>query len=268
VLSAGTLVGSAGQLASFAATTDFGTLGSFIMQDSLFSLENAGPLTITGPVVANTVNIAAPGVVTLLGSAEGGLFITGSIAPDNTTTPGPGDSVITVTPGANGAAPEIVQTGTFMINAGPNGLAQFGAANQQATLFLNTPPDGTMSFAGFPEGIDAPSVDLILSAGPQGVISGNLDLQHLEILSALSTDLTGTIDNVQGPTAAGNGSAFPFPQPSFRFNACPIASVNCTILPIATVPAGNPLENFDVSSRKRKKLNRDVELPGIAMRDF
>jgi len=73
---------------------------------------------------------------------------------------------------------------------------------------------------------------------------------------------------VQGPTAAGNGSATPFPQPNFRFNACPIGSVNCTILPNETLPAGNPLESFEISSRKHKQLHRDVELPGIAMRDF
>ena len=268
MLSAGTLVGSAGQLASFAATTDFGTLGSFIMQDSLFSLKNAGALIITGPVVANAISITAAGMVTLLGSTEGGLFITGSIAPDQTTRPRPGDSVITVTPGANGAAPEIAQTGTFLINAGPNAASYLGTASQPATLFLNTTPNGTINFANYPDGLYAPSVDLILSAGGQGTISGNVNLQHIEITSALSTELTGTIDNVVGPTAAGNGSAAPFPQPNFRFNTCPIGSVNCTILPIETLPSGNPLENFDISSRKHKQLYRNVQLPGIATRDF
>jgi hypothetical protein len=267
VLSAGTLVGSAGQLASFAATTDFGTLGSFVMHDGLLFLDNAGALTITGPVVANAINISARGMVTLLGSTQGGLFITGSLAPDKTTAPRAGDSVISVTPGTNGAAPAIVETGTFLINSGPNAATYLGAAGQQATLFLSTTPGGTVTFAGYPGGLYAPSLDLVLSAGPQGVVSGNVNLERIEIISAGSTDLTGTLDSVQGPTAAGNGSAL-FPQPDYRFNSCPIGSVNCMIVPIETVPAGNPLENFDISSRKHKRLYRNVELPGIALRDY
>ena len=99
-------------------------------------------------------------------------------------------------------------------------------------------------------------------------MTGNLNAKHLEILSALSTDLNGSIDGIDGTTAAGNGNAFPFPQPALRFNACPIGSVNCTILPTEALPSGNPLENFDISSRKRKRLGHNVELPGIATRDF
>jgi hypothetical protein len=44
--------------------------------------------------------------------------------------------------------------------------------------------------------------------------------------------------------------------------------VNCTILPIESLPAGDPLENFDISQRKHRKLNNSVQLPGVATRDF
>ncbi|GLR65643.1 hypothetical protein GCM10010909_03210 [Acidocella aquatica] len=264
-LSAATLVGSAGTLASFGAYTNIGTLGSFIMHDSLFALANAGALTIVGPVVANTVTITAQGPITLAGSATGGLFITGTIASSTATAPSPLDSVIS----SNGSAASILQTGTFLVNSGPNALTYLNNASQPATLFLYTQPSGTMNFAANTGGsLYAPSLDLVLAAGAAGVVTGNVNLQHLEVLSALSVNLNGTIAGIPGPTAAGGGTAFPFPQPGYRFNTCPIGSVNCTILPIEMLPEGNPLENFDISPRKRKRLDHGVQLPGIATRDF
>ncbi|WBO58363.1 hypothetical protein GT370_14280 [Acidocella sp. MX-AZ03] len=100
------------------------------------------------------------------------------------------------------------------------------------------------------------------------MITGNINVLHLEVVSAASTDMTGSIGSITGPTAAGNGSAFPFPQPGYRFNTCPIGSVNCTILPIAGLPQASPLQNFDLSPRKRKKLDKNVPQPGVAARDF
>ena len=264
-LSAATLVGAAGTLASFGAYTNIGTLGSFIMHDSLFALANAGPLTIVGPVVANTVTITAQGPVTLAGSATGGLFITGTIASSTTTAPSPLDSVISST----GSAAAIQQTGTFLVNYGANALTYLNNASQPATLFLYTQPSGTMNFAANTNGsLYAPSLALVLAAGASGVVTGNVNLQHLEVLSALSVNLNGTIAGIPGPTAAGGGTAFPFPQSGYRFNTCPIGSVNCTILPIELPPEGNPLQNFDIAPRKRKRLDHGVQLPGIATRDF
>ena len=264
-LSAATLAGSAGTLASFGAYTNIGTLGSFIMHDSLFALANAGALTIVGPVAANTVNITAQGPITLAGSATGGLFITGTLASSAVTAPSPVDSVIS----AAGSAAAILQTGTFLVNSGANALTYLNTANQPATLFLYTQPSGIMNFAANTSGsLYAPSIALVLAAGPAGVVTGNVNLRQLEVLSALSVNLNGTIAGIPGPTAAGGGTAFPFPQPSYRFNTCPIGSVNCTILPIEILPEGNPLENFDISPRKRKRLDHGVQLPGIATRDF
>ena len=266
-LIAGTLTGSAAQLASFGSLTDVATLGSFIMQDSTFVLSNAGPLTIVGPVVANQLTISAVGQLTLAGSATGGLFITGGYAPDDAMAPQPGDSIITVI--ADGATPAaIVETGTFEINAGPDAALYQGASNVAASLFLYTSPNGTISFAGDPAGLDAPSLDLALGAGPGGVITGNTNLWHLEILNALNVDLTGTIGGISGQLAAGQASVVPFPQTGYRFNTCPIGSVNCVLLSVETLPAGDPLENFDISSRKRKWFDQNITLPGVAARDF
>ncbi|HYP63462.1 MAG TPA: hypothetical protein VEQ16_06220, partial [Acidocella sp.] len=162
VLDAGTLAGTAGQLASFGAQTDIQTLGSFIMQDSVFALANNGPLVLVGPLVANQVSISVNGLLTLMGSANGGLFITGSIASDNAIAPSSSDSVITVN---NTGSPEILQTGTFYINAGPAAARYLGTSNQPATLFLNATQSGGIEFATYPAGLYAPSIDLVMAAG-------------------------------------------------------------------------------------------------------
>jgi filamentous hemagglutinin family protein len=244
------------------AVTDFNTLTSFTMNDSQFVLNNAGTLVIVGPVRADTVTINARGTLALDGMDGGGLFLKGKLESNSIQSVGTMDSLLRVTPGVgeNAGQPTIVQTGTFFINQG---------TAQPATVFLSAAtPNGSINFAQPPGAIDAPSVDLVLAVGPRGTISGNVNLQHIEILSALSTNLTGTLDNVTGQAAAGKGTASPFPQSTYRFNACPIGSVNCTILPVETLPQTNPLENFDITQRKRKRLGQNVHLPGIATRDF
>jgi hypothetical protein len=82
------------------------------------------------------------------------------------------------------------------------------------------------------------------------------------------TDLTGAINNYSGQAAAGEGSVEPFPLSQFQFNSCPIGSVNCVILPVEVLPSVNPLEDFDISQRKRRRLDKNVQLPGIATHDF
>ena len=235
------------------------------MGDSTFILDNDAPLTLIGPLVASVASITATGALILDGSAQGGLFLSGSTASSTATSPRGGvDSVLAVL----GSDPMIMQTGTFYIDSGPNLAAYLGNASPLATLFMSLGSNGTIALAASPNILDAPNTDLVLAAGAAGLVSGNVNVLHLEVLSAQSVDMTGFIANVTGPTAAGNGSAFPFPQPGYRFNACPIGSVNCTILPIEGLPQANPLESFDISPRKRRKLDKSVTLPGVAARDF
>jgi hypothetical protein len=37
---------------------------------------------------------------------------------------------------------------------------------------------------------------------------------------------------------------------------------------VEALPAGDPLDGFDISSRKRKRADQNVTLPGVAARDF
>ncbi|MGE4481451.1 beta strand repeat-containing protein, partial [Acidocella sp.] len=264
-LSAGTLTGTAGQLADFTGTSDIATLGSFLMQDSSFLLNDGEALTLIGPLVANVVSITATGALYLDGNTNGGLFLSGDTVSSTATKPRAGvDSILEVT----GDNPSIVQTGTFNIDSGPQLASYLGTASPLATLFLSLANSGTIDLATAPGILEAPSTDLVLASGTAGKITGNVNVLHLEVLNAYSVNMTGSIANTTGPTAAGNGSAFPFPQPDYRFNTCPIGSVNCIILPIANLPQGSPLESFDLSPSKRKKLNKNVIQPGVAARDF
>jgi hypothetical protein len=271
LVAAGTLTGSGDQLALFDAPTDFGTIGSFVLQDSTFSLDNLGPLTIIGPLVANAVSITAPGQITLDGTPDGGLFIAEPNGGKLSQTPQPGDSVITVTQAPGAGNPLILQTGIFYVDAG-GAAADFPLfSNQPANLFFVATPQGDIQFAPSPpqsNGLVAPSITGLFDLGATGSASGNVDLLSLIILSGVATNLTGELDGLSGQAAAGKGTVDPFPKPPFQFNACPIGSVNCIIIPIETLPTNNPLQNFDIDQRKKRKLDKNVALPGVATRDF
>jgi hypothetical protein len=274
-IAAGTLTGNVtgpgNEQALFTGHNLIGTVGSFVMQDSTFALNDAGPLTLIGPLVANVVSLMATGLLTLEGSTTGGLFIAGTLAPKTQVMPGPGDSSITVMQAAGGGQPAIVQTGTFFVDSGPLAGQYPGFANQPATIFFTMLPDGTINFAAAPpegDGLVAPSIEAVFSPGTGGTISGNVDLLSLLLVSGKATNLTGMLDGLSGEAASGKGSVVPFPRPVYQFNACPIGSVNCIILPIETLPPGDPLQNFDIDQRKKKRLDKNVALPGVATRDF
>jgi hypothetical protein len=269
-LDAGTLTGTAGSLASFNALTDIGTIGSFLMGDSLFSLDNTGTLTITGPLVANVISISSTGQLILAGSPNGGMFFSGSIASNTATVPRTGvDSVL--------FAPSIIEHGIFYINDGANS-ARFnsvkflGATNLSATIFFLTALNpnnsgGNIGFDTGSNGLYGPSIDAVFDAGTNGNITGNVNLYHLEVINGSDANLTGTIDGVSGQPASGKASATD-PSSKYQINSCPIGSVDCVVLFVETLPNGNPLGDFDITERKRKKLDKNIQLPGIAMHDF
>ncbi|HQT63988.1 MAG TPA: hypothetical protein PLO16_05650, partial [Acidocella sp.] len=273
-LDAGMLTGTGGSLASFGNVTDVGTIGSFIMNDSQFVLNNIGTLNITGPLVANVVSITANGQLILTGSTNGGIFISGNIAPTTVFGPRNGvDSVLQVT----GAGPGITQTGSFNINYGPgsalyNTLQYLGTTNLSATIFMITSPSPTgigsnIQFASAPFGLFAPSVYVVTDAGTYGQITGNINLFNFRVISASQTNLTGKVAGIAGEAAASRASANN-PSSRYQLNSCPIGSVNCIVLFIETLPEGNPLGDFDITERRRRRLDKNVQLPGIAMRDF
>jgi filamentous hemagglutinin family protein len=274
-VSAGTLTGTltgkmtgTNQVAFFTGLhNEIGTIGSFVMGDSVFELNDAGPLVLDGPLVADAVSLDVTGLLTLEGSETGGLFIHGQTDPKTALTPQSGDSIFYVT----GTTAGIVQTGTFYVDSGPLAGQYPGFYNMRATLFFILSPAGNISFEPAPPdggGLFAPSIAAVFSPGAGGTISGNVDLLSLLLLNGKATNLTGMLDGLNGEAASGKGNVNPFPKPVYQFNACPIGSVNCIILPVETLPPGNPLQNFDIAQHKKKRLDKNVALPGVATRDF
>jgi filamentous hemagglutinin family protein len=278
-LVAGTLAGSADGLASFDAYTNFATIGSFIDGAGLVVLDNSGPLTLAGPLVAGALSLAVDGLLTLDGSPTGGLFLTGGASSF-------GQNAVTASAG-------IVQSGTFFINAGPLFGDYLGAGNQAAALVLSTP--GNIAFANGPQGLDAPSTNLLLNAG--GFITGNVVLQGVTILNAQATQLFGSLDGVTGTAAAALGFVEPAPAITQLFNDCEIETDLCAppqqtaatgidvlvneilfslqtgipdsnILFNQLIPSGIVLPQIDIGSNTKRRLHPDVQLPGVANADF
>jgi len=270
-LSAGILTGTAGSLASFTGPTDFGLIGRFVTSDSLFHLVNTGNLILNGPLVANEINISTSGGLLLNGTAGGGLFFTGGEASPVATAPRTGvDSIL--------RAASIVETGTYYLNAGPNSPlynspAYLGTSVKNATIFMVTAaspssPGGNIQLATAPGGLYGPAVNVVLNSGTTGFETGNMDVYHLEILGGKFANLSGSIDGITGQPAAGKASAYPYPSKAYQFNGCTIGSLNCFTLGIEEVPNQNPLDRFDLTHRKRRRLAKNVQLPGIATHDF
>ena len=238
-----------------------GTLGGFDAAGHLFALTDATALTVAGPVSAKALTITATGQITLDGADGGSFSIGGQFLPTyvyNGLSPRNGiDSVLQVI--ANGApANGIVQTGQFNIDTGP-------LQGQPNTLFMLLPDGADAKF----NDLNARSTDLAISL-INGYAQGTLYLHYLLVAGGLNgqTAFVGQIAGLAGSAAAHNGKVVPVPGSSYRFNSCIIGSVSCTVLPVAIVPERNPLDDFDISPRRRRKLDANVRLPGVAAKDY
>jgi len=157
-----------------------------------------------------------------------------------------------------------LQTGIFDIDTGPI-AQQDGLAAQPNMLFVLLPSSGNASFAN----LMAPNTTMVINLGG-GAASGQLNLKFLAVAGseAGKANFTGTLGNLSGQEAAHNGVVVPVPGANYRFNACIIGSVNCTVLPVVTLPEASPLQDFDLTPTRKRRLDRDVRLPGIAAKDY
>lgn len=268
----GTLNGAV-QLDSVAGNSNpgnqIGAIGQFLMLNQPFSLVDNQALTVIGPIAAKAVSLTAQGLLTLDGVAGGGLYISGvyETPPGETVAPKPTslDTVLTI----DGPAPQLVQTGTFTIDGPPLAGTNIYPNSDNTVFVLFDPSKSNVGSNATFQALQALSTELILELNG-GTSSGQVFLNRLVVVGNAGgrINFIGTLGGVAGTGAARNGTVVPFPSSKYQFNACPIGSVDCTILPIEAVPETSPLLNFDLTSPRRRKLDRNVQLPGIAARDY
>ncbi len=219
---------------------------------SNFSLLDATPLTLAGPLSADYVRLSATG--TLVWSGD---LITLGLSRYRQDFPTPSDpgTWLQVTPGPGGVA-QILQTGVARI------ITQDGAIS---TVRLQLPPlGGSINFAD----LEAPTTDLLLFTGA-GHATGRINVGDLLVSGKLGgTTLTGTVRGLVGAAAARQSDIAPFLDANYRINSCPIRSVNCILLPIESIPAQNPLHDLAIGAARDSQDDTDVLLPNVAEQDY
>jgi hypothetical protein len=121
-------------------------------------------------------------------------------------------------------------------------------------------------------GLQAPGTWLVLNLATGVQASGNVFVKALDVIypgvGLGSANLFGAINGNNGPVAAGGGQIVPTTNANYRFNNCPIASVNCVLLPVEGIPAANPLNEFNVTATTNPNDEEDLLLPVVSDQDY
>jgi filamentous hemagglutinin family protein len=243
------------------ATTGTGILGDTATIGTI-TLASVGEISLAGLIDAPTILIGD----TVLTPAEvvmtGNTIITGSSVPPGTHNPAfpPGNGT---RPGIFVLADKFAQTGTTRIN--PN--------NRASVIEISLARrNGTVTFdQSYSAGLLAPRSELFLNLN-FGIASGHIDVGGLNLSYVLPgstslTDLFGTIDNETGPAAAG-AAYIKQPNSDYRFNTCPIQSINCILVSPVIVPVTNPVEDVEVTTPRRRRDDDDLIIPNVGEQDF
>jgi hypothetical protein len=240
-----------------AASNQVTELGRFTSSGTFTLTDNIG-LLITGPLSAPKIVITdANSPVTL---ANGATIITsgtarppGAIA--NTDLP----TVATSGFGAFLAVGSFTQVGDSTIEGSPSILRIDVTGPGNITLSQNTDT-----------GLTGTGTWLILGL-QTGQATGSTFVQNLDVIQtggSGSTQLTGTVGGFSGPAAAGAAGIQPGPGSNFRFNSCPIASVNCVLVSALAIPTANPLNDINVGSLYNPNDQDDLLLPIVSDQDY
>ncbi|HEY1588690.1 MAG TPA: hypothetical protein VGG00_03070, partial [Rhodanobacter sp.] len=145
----------------------------------------------------------------------------------------------------------------------------YNSAGDPSILLIDVTGGGNITFSST-GGLTGTSTWMVLDIGT-GTASGNIFVQNLDINRAGatgSTTLSGTINGVSGLAAAAAAGIQPGPNSSFRFNSCPIQSVNCILLPELKPPVANPLNDFSIGSFYNPNDQDDLLLPIVSDQDY
>ena len=253
----GVLTGNAGAAVSFgyAGVANIGTLGPF--SAGALALLDRAPLTITGPLIAPQLGVAATGQLVLAGAtiATDGL----PLAQQRGRAPTLPGSFLQVLPNAAGQA-QLTQVG-----------AAFVVPLSGTTATLRLDASGGVSLAN----LTAPATNLVLSLGSGGTATGNLDAGSLVVLGAGGgANLFGTVDGQTLFEAAYISQINPAFSQSYQINNCAIASISCVptqnsfILPQSFLRPDIISQDVIDLSPTRDRDDPTLLLPNISDRDY
>ena len=167
------------------------------------------------------------------------------------------------------------QLGSFLAIAGGGGpgkittgnitVAPFSASKATIDFVLPQPDAGTISIGQ----LVGKATDLILVTRQNGIATGTVDVAGLLVLgSGGKADLFGTIGGLDGQAAANKAGILALPNANYRFNACPITSINCVLLPVQTIPPISPLRDVPIIRDRPTQDDADVQLPNVSDEDY
>ncbi len=260
----GTLTGSAQTLADFGTASVITNLGSISVVGSQLAIDNSVPITVSGPLsleyfrISAATQITLSGDITTTGITAAGQGLSGNLSLINPTAlagalPATG-SYFQVTDAGSGAT--FTQIGT--VNLVPlNGTI--------ATLRIQLPQSGGSIVLN---DLNAPSADLVLFT-QGGTARGTVNAAALILVGRSgAAEFNGLIDGLGGAAAASKAQIGPEPNATYRFNSCPIGSVNCVLAPISTVPPTNPLRNISIGAVRSVQDDSDLTLPNVSDEDY
>jgi hypothetical protein len=251
---------------ALAGPNAIGTLAGAILANGNFLLNNAAPLTISGPLTARTLGITAADTLRV---SDGVSIVTDGLpridqGVSNTLTD-PQIAKLTTT----GLGSHLAVTSSFgapaKIDVGKINVMPFSAQMATLDLVLPHPAAGTISIGQ----LTGKSTDLILVTRAGGIATGTIDVAGLLVVgNGGKADLFGKIGGVDGQAAANRANISPQPSSDYRFNACPITSVNCVLIPIQTVPPISPLRDVPIIRDRPTQDDTDVQLPNVSEEDY
>ena len=253
-LATNTLTGTASGNVSLTGGNTIATLNAFSAGGSLV-LNNASNLTIASTLTAPKIVITDAAQLTL---GDGATITTGGSAK-----PAPN---VTFLPNASSTPQGAFLSAASFLQLGSSSVTGISSAN---IVRIDTSGAGKLAFDPS-AGLNAPDTWLVVGVG-QGQISGNVNVAALDITYGSvsgGSSLTGTVGGISGVTAAGAVGIQPAANPNYRFNSCVIHSVNCVLLPTASIPTANPLNVLDIGALSNAQDQEDFLLPVVSDQDY
>jgi hypothetical protein len=282
---AGPVIGGSG--------VSLGSTGNMILAPNTRISASAGPVSLAagnsltqgngGLISGNTLTITAPGAVTLAGSLSGNKIVVSGPgdSPAGSVTLLPGVVIATGSAGsflhtqafatlptrANGTAGAYFYTANFVESGG---FTVTGLGNSTAST-LRIDSVGDVAF-DLTNGLNGPGTTLIMDVLGTGTVTGNVAMKGLfvgypEGITA-SMDLSGSVDGMTGDAAAQAAAIAPQQNTHFRFNSCAIASVNCIVIPVQSVPPMNAAQDLNIGNFRDSDDDSDLLLPNVSDKDY